>query len=202
VRKAKVARKTAETDIKLAVNLDGAGRYKISTTIPFLDHMLSLFSKHSGIDLEIKAKGDTEVDCHHLTEDLGIVLGEAIKKSLGKKAGIARYGNFLLPMDEALSYVAIDLGGRPYLSYNVKFSAIGGSAFGGKRLAGFDYSLIEEFFRAVSNSAGMNIHIKNHSGSNNHHIAESIFKGFAKAVRQAVKIEKKSSGVPSTKNIL
>lgn len=200
MRKAKLARKTAETDIKLTLNLDGSGKYGISTTIPFLDHMLSLFSKHSYVDLGIKAKGDTDVDFHHLTEDIGIVLGEALKKSLGKKKGIARYGNFLLPMDEALSYVAIDLGGRPFLSFDVKFSpGIGGA---GKKSAFFDYCLIEEFFRAVSSSAGMNIHIKNHTGSNNHHIAESIFKGFAKAVRQAVKIEKKSAGIPSTKNVL
>jgi len=202
VRKAKVERKTAETDIKIAINLDGTGKYKISTTIPFLDHMLSLFSKHSGIDIEIKAKGDTDVDFHHLTEDLGIVLGEALKKALGKKTGIARYGNFLLPMDEALSYVAVDLGGRPHLSYNVKFSYQSGSSFGGKKSTGFDYSLLKEFFKAVSNSVGMNIHIKNLTGDNNHHIAESIFKGFAIAMRQAIKIGKKNAGIPSTKNIL
>lgn len=204
MRKTKLSRKTAETDITLSLNLDGSGKYKIDTTIPFLDHMLSLLSKHSYVDLEIKAKGDTDVDFHHLTEDLGIVFGEALKKSLGDKKGIARYGNFLLPMDEALSYVAIDLGGRPYLSYGVKFKRIIFVSADGKRhrVVGFDYSLIEEFFRAVASSAGMNIHIKNRAGNNNHHIAESVFKGFAKALGQAVKIEKRKAGVPSTKNTL
>ncbi len=197
MRKIKLSRKTAETDITLSLNLDGSGKYKIATTIPFLDHMLSLFSKHSYIDLEIKATGDTDVDFHHLTEDLGITLGEAIKKALGDKSGIARYGNFLLPMDEALSYVAIDLGGRPYLSYGVKFKREYSAGRGG-----FDYSLIEEFFRAVASSGAMNIHIKNRAGSNNHHIAESVFKGFAKALGQAVKIEKKRIGIPSTKKVL
>ncbi|OGS47385.1 MAG: imidazoleglycerol-phosphate dehydratase [Elusimicrobia bacterium RIFOXYD2_FULL_34_15] len=192
MRKADIKRKTAETDIKLSLNLDGSGRYKIKTTIPFIDHMLSLFSKHSLINLEISAKGDTEVDYHHLVEDLGIVLGEAIKKSLGKKIGISRYGNFLLPMDEALSYVAIDLSGRPYLSFDVKFN----------NSVDFDYTLLEEFFRAVANASGMNLHIKNHTGKNNHHIAESIFKGFAKAVKNAVEIDKKVKGIPSTKKKL
>lgn len=192
MRKSIIKRKTAETDIKLSLCLDGCGKYKIKTTIPFIDHMLSLFSKHSLIDLEIKARGDTKVDYHHLVEDLGIVLGEAIKKSLGKKTGITRYGNFLLPMDEALSYVAIDLSGRPYFSFDVKFG----------KSVDFDYSLIEEFFRAVSSAGGINLHIKNHTGKNNHHIAESIFKGFAKALQQAVKINKKIKGIPSTKKML
>jgi len=192
MRDAKIKRKTTETNIQLSLNLDGCGRYKIKTTIPFMDHMLSLFSKHSLIDLEIKANGDTEVDNHHLVEDLGIVLGEAIKKSLGKKTGITRYGNFLLPMDEALSYIAIDLSGRPYFSFDVKFG----------NSVDFDYSVIEEFFRAVSSSCGMNLHIKNHTGKNNHHIAESVFKGFAKALQQAIKINKKIKGIPSTKKML
>ncbi|HAX62124.1 MAG TPA: imidazoleglycerol-phosphate dehydratase HisB [Elusimicrobia bacterium] len=192
MRKVNIKRKTTETDIKLSLNLDGKGNYKIKTTIPFMDHMLSLFSKHSLIDLEIQATGDTKIDNHHLVEDLGIVLGEAIKKALGKKTGISRYGNFLLPMDEALSYVAIDLSGRPYISFDVKFG----------KSVDFDYSLIEEFFRAVSSSCGINIHIKNHTGKNNHHIAESIFKGFAKALQQAVKVNKKIKGIPSTKKKL
>ena len=195
-------RKTAETDIKLSLNLDGRGKYEIDTTIPFIDHMLSLFSKHSLIDLKIKATGDTEIDYHHLVEDLGIVLGEAIKKSLGKKTGITRYGNFLLPMDEALSYVAIDVSGRPYFSFDVKFMKTIGTIPIIKNLKDFDYSLIEEFFRAVATSCGINLHIKNHTGKNNHHIAESIFKGFAKALQQAVKINKKIKGIPSTKKIL
>ena len=192
MRKSKIKRKTTETNIDLSLNLDGNGKYKIKTTIPFIDHMLSLFSKHSLIDLTIKAGGDTEVDNHHLIEDLGIVLGDAVKKALGKKTGISRYGNFLLPMDEALSYVAIDLSGRPYFSFDVKL----------KESVDFDYSLLEEFFRAVSSSCGMNLHIKNHTGKNNHHIAESIFKGFAKALQQAIKINKKIKGIPSTKKML
>jgi len=201
LRKTSIKRKTAETDIKLSLNLDGNGNYKIKTTVPFIDHMLSLFSKHSMIVLEIKASGDTEVDYHHLVEDLGIVLGEAIKKALGKKTGITRYGNFLLPMDEALSYVAIDLSGRPYLSFDVKFKK-NIPCLRKHEMSNFDYSLIEEFFRAVANSCGMNLHIKNHTGKNNHHISESIFKGFAKALQQAVKINKKIKGIPSTKKML
>jgi len=192
VRKAKIIRKTSETDIELSLNLDGNGKYNVKTTIPFIDHMLSLFSKHSLVDLKVIAKGDTEVDNHHLIEDLGIVLGEAIKKALGKKKGISRYGNFLLPMDESLSYIAIDLSGRPYISFDVKF----------KNSLDFDFSLIEEFFRGLVSSCGMNLHIKNHIGKNNHHIAESIFKGFAKSLKQAVKIDKKVKGIPSTKNKL
>ncbi|MDO8733747.1 MAG: imidazoleglycerol-phosphate dehydratase HisB [Elusimicrobiota bacterium] len=202
MRKTSIKRKTAETNIELSLNLDGNGNYKIKTTIPFIDHMLSLFSKHSLINLEIKANGDTEVDNHHLVEDLGIVLGEAIKKALGKKSGISRYGNFLLPMDEALSYVAIDLSGRPYFVFDVKFNKAFGTIPIIRNLKDFDYSLLEEFFRAVSSSCGMNLHIKNHTGKNNHHIAESIFKGFAKALHQAVKINKKIRGIPSTKKLL
>ena len=202
MRKASIKRKTTETSIELKLNLDGRGKYGIKTTIPFMDHMLSLFSKHSLVDLQINASGDTEVDNHHLVEDMGIVLGEAIKKSLGKKIGISRYGNFLLPMDEALSYVAIDLSGRAYLVFDVKFPNRSESACCGRKSAYFDYSLIEEFFRAVSTSCGMNLHIKNHAGRNNHHIAESVFKGFAKALQQAVRINKNIKGVPSTKKTL
>ncbi|MFH1540734.1 MAG: imidazoleglycerol-phosphate dehydratase HisB [Elusimicrobiota bacterium] len=192
MRKSKIKRKTAETDIELSLNLDGYGKYRIKTTIPFIDHMLSLFSKHSLVDLDVKAYGDTNVDNHHLVEDLGIVIGLAIKKALGKKVGISRYGNFLLPMDEALSYVAIDLSGRPYFSFDVRF----------EKSVDFDYSLLSEFFRAISNSCEINLHIKNHTGKNNHHIAESVFKGFAKALQQAVKINKKIRGIPSTKKML
>jgi imidazoleglycerol-phosphate dehydratase len=196
-RKAEVRRKTAETDISLAINLDGSGKYDVNTSIPFMDHMLSLFSKHSLVDLRIRAKGDTDIDQHHTVEDIGIVLGEAIKKALGDKKSIFRYGNFLLPMDEALSYVALDLSGRPFTAFEVTFSGMPGSK--GKN---FDYSLIEEFFRAVSSSSGMNLHIKSHAGRNNHHIAESVFKGFAKAFRQAVEPDKRSVGIPSTKKML
>lgn len=194
-RRATIKRITAETRIIVSLNLDGRGKADIKTTIPFMDHMLSLFSKHSLTDLKISASGDTHIDEHHLVEDLGIVLGAAIKEALGKKKGISRYGNFLLPMDEALSYVALDLSGRPYFAYDVKFRK-------NAKKTGFDYSLIKEFFRAVSNSAGMNLHIRQLSGENNHHIAESIFKGFAKALAHAVKTDKRISGVPSTKKVL
>lgn len=192
IRKSEIARKTAETDIRLSLKLDGTGKYSIDTTMPFMDHMLQQFSKHSGIDLNIKATGDTMIDCHHLTEDLGIALGAALGKALDTKKGIERYGFFLLPMDEALCYAAVDFSGRPYLEFQAKF----------KKYVDFDYSLIEEFFRAVANTARMTIHIKQYAGKNNHHIAESIFKGFARAVKQAVKFNKKESGIPSTKEIL
>ncbi len=195
-RKAIVVRNTAETQIRISLNLEGSGKSAINTPLPFMDHMLSLFSKHSLTDLKISALGDTHIDGHHLVEDLGIVLGETIKLALGKKKGISRYGNFLLPMDEALSYVAVDLSGRPYLSYHVKFKKTSCPS-------DFDYSLLKEFFRAISNASGMNLHIKQYSGENNHHIAESIFKGFGKALFQAVKIENRLKGrIPSTKEIL
>ena len=185
-----IQRKTKETNVELSLNLWGKGKYKIDTTIAFLDHMLELFAKHGDFDLNIKAHGDTEIDYHHLVEDIGITLGLAIKKSIENKKGINRYGNFLMPMDEALSYVVIDLSGRPYFSYNVKFNKISGGEF--------DYSLIKEFFRAISYNSQMNLHIKLYKGENNHHIAESIFKGFAKALSQAVNINKRKT-FPSTK---
>ncbi len=201
MRKAKLERKTKETKVKVELNLDGKGYSKVHTAIPFLDHMLSLFAKHGLFDLRIDARGDTEVDDHHLVEDIGIVLGLVIKKSLVNKKGIERYGNFLMPMDEALSYVVVDLSGRPYFSFNVRFKKILGPIIR-LRKEEFDYSLIEEFFRAVSNNAEMTLHIKNYSGKNNHHIAESIFKGFGKALAMAVKINPRIKGLPSTKGQL
>jgi len=199
MRKTKLMRKTKETDVKIELNLDGKGNFRINTSLPFLDHMLSLFAKHGLFDLKIKARGDRKIDDHHLVEDIGIVLGVAIKKSLGNKKGIERYGNFLMPMDEALSYVVVDLSGRPYFSFDVKFKRRIAGIRVIKREEEFDYSLIEEFFRAISNNAEMNLHIKNYSGKNNHHIAESIFKGFGKALAMAVKINPRIKGVPSTK---
>jgi imidazoleglycerol-phosphate dehydratase len=190
-RKASVLRKTKETCIDLALNLDGKGKYKIDTSIPFLDHMLELFSKHSGIDLEVKAKGDTQIDDHHLVEDIGIVLGYALGKALGTKKGINSYGNFLLPMDESLAYVAVDLGGRPFLDYKVAFKA--------QSNAMFDFGLFEDFFQSVATNSRMNLHIQLLKGRNNHHIAESLFKGFAKAVMGAVSQDSKRFGIPSTK---
>ena len=192
-RKADVLRKTKETKVSIGLNLDKAAPVKIKTTIPFMDHMLTLLAHHAAIALAIQASGDTEIDDHLLVEDIGITLGQALKKALGSKRGINRYGNFLLPMDEALSYVAIDISGRPYLDYKVKFKP-------GRQ--GFDFGLFKEFFYAVAINAGLTLHIKQKSGDNNHHIAESIFKGFGRALRQAVALNGKQKGIPSTKGVL
>lgn len=195
-RKAKVTRKTKETDIKLGINLDGKGNYKINTSIPFVDHMLSLMSKHGHFDLDITAKGDTDVDYHHLMEDIGIVLGDAIKKALGKKLRIRRYGEALTPMDESLAQVALDLSGRPFLVYKVK------PPRNNTLIKSLGVSLFEDFFRALSNHAGINLHIILHYGRDPHHIFEAIFKGFGRALRAAVETHPKTRGVPSTKGTL
>ena len=195
-RKATVERKTKETNIKANINLDGKGTYKVSTTIPFVDHMLSLMSKHGHLDLTVEAKGDIDVDYHHLIEDLGIVLGEAIKKSLGKKEGIRRYGESLTPMDESLAQVAIDLSGRPFLVYKVKTSNKG------TQIKDIDVSLFEDFFRSLSNHAGMNLHINLNYGRDLHHIFEAVFKGFGRALQSAAGIHPKTRGIPSTKGTL
>jgi imidazoleglycerol phosphate dehydratase HisB len=194
MRISKIVRKTKETNIVLSLNLDGKGRSKIMTSLPFMDHMLVLFSKHAGVNLEIKASGDTEIDEHHLVEDIGIALGLAIEKALKDKKGIYRYGNFLLPMDESLSYVALDLGGRPYLSYQVPFKP--------QSKAPISFEIFEDFFEAIAMNAKMNLHIKLLRGRNNHHIAESLFKGFAKAFSQAISFDKRAKGIPSTKGKL
>ncbi|MEW6003390.1 MAG: imidazoleglycerol-phosphate dehydratase HisB [Nitrospirota bacterium] len=191
-RKARIERKTKETNIKISINLDGKGDYKINTSIPFLDHMLSLMAKHGHIDIHIQAKGDIEIDYHHLVEDIGIVLGEAIKKALGQKLQIRRYGESLTPMDESLAQIAIDLSGRPYLVYKVKLPR-------DSSLRGAGMSVFEDFFRALTNHAGMNLHIILHYGRDPHHILESIFKGFGRALRTAIEIHPKTKGVPSTK---
>src|SRR3989344_4766161 len=185
-RSCSVQRNTKETQIKLSLTLDGKGKSKIKTTLPFLDHMLELFSKHSGIDLLVKAKGDTHIDDHHLVEDIGIVLGQAIEKSLGDKKGIYRYGNFLLPMDESLSYIVVDLGGRPYFEFKVPFKP--------QSKAPISFELFEDFFQALAFNAKMNLHIKLIQGRNNHHISESIFKRFAKAFSQAVSFDGRQKG--------
>jgi len=195
IRKATVARKTKETDIKVSINLDGKGDYKINTSIPFIDHMLSLMVKHGHIDINIEAKGDIEVDYHHLIEDIGIVIGEAIKKALGEKQMIRRYGEALTPMDESLAEIAIDLSGRPYLVYKVKPPRE-------DALRDVGMSIFEDFFRALSNHAGMNLHIILHYGRDPHHILEAIFKGFGRAMCRAVEIHPKTKGVPSTKGML
>ncbi len=195
-RKATVSRKTKETDIKIHINLDGKGDYKINTSIPFVDHMLSLMSKHGHLDLDVQAKGDIEVDYHHLMEDVGIVLGDAINKALGKKLQIRRYGEAVTPMDESLAQVVIDLSGRPYLVYKVR------TPKGSTQIQSLAVSLFEDFFRALSNNAGINLHINLHYGRDPHHIFEAIFKGFGRALRSAVEIHPKVKGVLSTKGTL
>ncbi|MDR3111891.1 MAG: imidazoleglycerol-phosphate dehydratase HisB [Elusimicrobiota bacterium] len=192
-RKAKIIRKTKETNILVEINLDKCQEPKISTTIGFLDHMLTLFAVHCGIYIKIMALGDTHIDDHHLVEDTGIAMGQALKSALGDKKGIARYGNFLLPMDEALSYIALDLSGRFFLSYcvDIKFQK-----------TGFNYDLIQEFFYAFASFACITLHIKMIQGRNNHHIAESVFKGFGRTLRQAIAFSKDKSRIPSTKGIL
>ncbi len=194
-RKARVERKTTETNIKISLNLDGRGDYKINTSIPFVDHMLSLMSKHGHIDLNIEAKGDIEVDYHHLIEDIGIVLGDAIKKALGQKLMIRRYGEALTPMDESLAQIAVDLSGRPFLVYKVRMPKE-------NALRGMGVSIFEDFFRALTNHAGMNLHIILHYGRDPHHIFEAVFKGFGRALRTAVEIHPKTKGIPSTKGTL
>lgn len=193
-RCATVTRKTRETDIEITINLDGKGESNISTGVGFFDHMLTGFAKHGFFDLDVKVKGDLEVDCHHTVEDTGIVLGEAIKKALGDKKSIKRYGSFFLPMDETLVMCAIDLSGRPYLVYDAKFNV--------DKVGDFDTEMAKEFFYAISYSAGMNLHIKEMYGENAHHIIEAMFKGFAKALDEATLIDERVEGILSTKGAL
>jgi len=193
-RKAEVIRKTKETDIKVSINIDGKGDSNISCGIPFLDHMLELFAKHGFFDLELKASGDLEIDGHHTMEDIGIVMGEAIAKALGDKQGIKRYGWTLLPMDETLALVALDLSGRPYLVYDVNPPA--------DRIKDIDARLFHEFFQALTVKAGMNMHIQLMKGEEIHHTFEAVFKGFAKALDQATTYDERITGVLSTKGIL
>ena len=192
-RKAKIKRVTKETEVLAELNLDKTSKPEISTANGFLDHMLELFAAHAGISLKVEAKGDTHVDEHHLVEDIGITIGQALKTALGDKKGIARYGHFLLPMDEALSYTALDLSGRFYLSYEASIQF---------QKTGFNYDLIQEFFYALASNAGMTLHIKMIKGRNNHHIAESIFKSFGRSLKQAVSCVKGKKIIPSTKGIL
>lgn len=193
-RTAKIERTTKETDIGLTLNLDGSGASQIDTGIGFFDHMLAGFAKHGFFDLNIKVKGDLIVDSHHTIEDTGIVLGEAIKKALSDKTGIKRYGHFILPMDETLVLCAVDLCGRPYLNFDVDFTA--------ERVGYMDTEMAKEFFYAVSYSAGMNLHIKKLDGSNNHHIMEATFKAFGKALDMAVAYDERIEGVLSTKGTI
>ena len=193
-RKATLHRKTRETDIHMSLNLDGTGKSSVRTTLPFLDHMFELFAKHGRFDLTLKAKGDTHIDDHHLVEDLGIALGQAIADALGEKKGIVRYGNFLLPMDETLSYVALDLSNRPHFVFKVKWKST--------QIGKFDGLLLEHFFESVASTARMNLHMALSYGKHPHHIAESLFKGFARALAQAVQIDPRVKGVPSTQGKL
>ena len=194
-RKATVERKTGETDIRLTINLDGKGKADVNTGIGFFDHMLISFAKHGRFDLELSCEGDLYVDSHHTIEDVGIVLGKAIKEAVGDKAGIARYASFIMPMDETLVLSAVDLSGRPYLNYDLKLTT--------PRVGYFDTEMTREFFYAVSYAGEMNLHLKQLDGSNNHHIIEAAFKAFANALRQAVKIDPEYEGeILSTKGTL
>jgi len=193
-RKASLTRTTRETDIKVELNLDGTGLSEIATGIAFFDHMLELFARHSLIDLKVEARGDIEVDYHHTVEDVGLVLGAVLNKALGDRRGIRRYGFFLLPMDEALCEVAVDLGGRPFLVFQTPMKHM--------RVRDFEVKLLEEFFRALSVDAKMNIHLRQISGDEVHHLCEAIFKGFARALRMAVEADPRESGIPSSKGVL
>jgi imidazoleglycerol-phosphate dehydratase len=193
MRKAEVKRETKETNIELSINLDGEGNYEIKTDIPFLTHMLELFSRHSGFDIELKAKGDIEVDHHHLIEDVGIVLGEGIRRALGEKRGINRYGFFTLPMDETLISSAVDLSGRPFFVYR------GFPEF--KTLMGIEFDLFREFWKSFTNSLMCNLHITCHYGLNLHHMAEGTFKCVARALKMAVGLTD-NGNIPSTKGVL
>ena len=195
MRRAEVTRKTKETQVRAAVNLDGEGRAKVSTGIGFLDHMLEQLARHSLIDLEVEAKGDLHIDFHHTTEDTGIVIGQAVAEALGSRAGIQRYGDALIPMDETLTRVALDASNRPYLIWKVAFTK--------PKLGEMDTELFREWFHAFAQAAGLTLHIENLYGENNHHIVESCFKGLARALRAAVTIDpRKPDAVPSTKGVL
>jgi len=195
MRKASVERKTRETEISVSLDLDGSGIFDISTGIGFLDHMLESFSKHSGIDLTVRAKGDTHIDFHHTTEDTAIVIGQAIAQALGEPKGIRRFGSALIPMDETLTRCAIDVSGRPYFIWKVSFSRA--------KLGQMDTELFKEWFQALSQNAGLTLHIENLYGENNHHIAESCYKACARALREALESDPRQAGsVPSTKGSL
>jgi imidazoleglycerol-phosphate dehydratase len=195
IRKAKISRKTKETSIAVEVNIDGKGKYKIDTGIGFLDHMLEQLSKHSLIDISVKAKGDTHIDLHHTTEDTGIAIGEAISKAAGDRKGIKRYAHALIPMDETLTRVALDVSNRPYLIWKVDLKV--------ERLGEMDTELFKEWFQAFSQSAGITLHIENIYGENSHHKIESCFKGLARSLKDAFEIDKRiRSSIPSTKGKL
>ena len=195
MREASVRRSTKETTISVSVNLDGSGQYSVNTGIGFLDHMLEQLSRHSLMDLTVEATGDLHIDFHHTTEDVGICIGEAVSQALGDRAGITRYGSALIPMDETLSEVALDLSNRPYLIWKVNFSK--------PKLGEMDTELFKEWFQAFAQSAGATLHVWNKYGENNHHIVESCFKGLARSLRTAIEIDpRKADAIPSTKGTL
>ena len=193
-RKGKISRTTKETGINVDLNLDGLGKHKISTSIPFLDHMLSLLAAHGLFDLMIQARGDTAVDFHHTVEDIGICLGGALKQALGGKEGVRRYGSAFVPMDESLASVHVDLSGRPHLVYHIPLRK--------RKIGDFDTELVKEFFQALVNNAGITLHAQVVYGNNGHHMVESLFKACGRALRQAVAKDEKVRGVPSTKGRL
>ena len=194
MRTATITRNTAETQISLAINLDGGGQAKVDSGIGFLDHMLTLFAKHSACDLTVRATGDVQVDDHHLTEDIGIALGLAIRQALGDKQGIRRYGSMLLPMDEVLMLAALDCSGRPFFVWEVTLPQ--------PKVGTWDSELAEDFFRALAVNGGLTLHLRMLSGSNTHHIVEGCFKAVARALREAISPDPREIGVPSTKGTL
>ena len=194
-RKGKISRKTKETSISVDINIDGKGKYKIDTGIGFLNHMLEQLSKHSSIDMNIKAKGDTHIDLHHTTEDSGIAIGEALKKALKKSVGIRRYAHAMIPMDETLSRVALDISNRPYLIWKVNLKV--------EKLGEMDTELFKEWFQAFSQSAGITMHVENIYGDNSHHIIESCYKALARSLREALVMDpRRKKSIPSTKGFL
>lgn len=195
MREAAVERKTKETSVSVSLNLDGSGVYDVETGIGFLDHMLEQLSRHSLIDLTVRATGDTHIDFHHTTEDTGIVIGEALAKALGDRAGITRYGTATIPMDETCSRIALDISNRPYLIWRVEFTR--------PKVGDMDTELFKEWFQAFAQSAGITLHVENFYGDNSHHIIESCFKGLARSLRQAIEIDpRRATDVPSTKGVL
>jgi len=193
-RTAQIERSTKETSIKLSLDLDGSGKSDLNSSIAFLDHMLEQISRHGLIDLTVNAKGDREIDDHHTVEDIGICLGEALREAVGDKSGIVRYGHAYVPLDEALSRVVLDFSGRPGLEYNIDFPK--------ETVGGFDIDLFKEFFQAVSNHGRITMHIDNLRGDNNHHIIETVFKAFGRALRMALAFDVRQTGIPSTKGSL
>ena len=195
MRTATISRKTSETSIDVTVNLDGTGKYAVSTGIGFFDHMLEQLSRHSLIDMDVKTVGDLHIDQHHTVEDTGLAIGAAVLEALGDKAGIRRYADALSPMDETLTRVAVDISGRPYCVFNTSFSQ--------KRLGEMDTEMFEHWFQSFAQAAGITLHVETLYGTNNHHIAESAFKGLARALREAVEIDPRKAGaIPSTKGVL